>query len=267
MNESFVTEQTDASIEGKVAIVTGATSGVGLATASLLASAGARVILAGRRAVIGDAASADINAHGGISRFVRADVSRAPDASRLVQRTVAEFGRLDILVNNAAQAEVYGVEDCPVRVWDRLVQVNLRSVFLVSHYALSHLRRAGGGSIINVASVHAFASQRKMAPYAATKGAILALSRQMALDYADDQIRVNALVIGGVDTPMLRASYRAIGLDDDQVGLAAGPNGIGRVARPIEIAQIVMFLASDRSSFINGSPLIADGGLLARLTT
>ena len=198
--------------------------------------------------------------------FVRADVSRGADCKAMVDETVARFGRLDILVNNAARLKVCGVEDCPERTWDLIVRTNLKSVYLASRQAIPHIRSAGGGSIINVTSDHAYASQRRMAPYAASKGGVLALTRQMALDCAVDGIRVNALVLGGVDTPMLRSSYQAIGLTESQVGLDSGHHAIGRVARPAEVAAAAVFLASDGASFVNGSPLIVDGGLLARLT-
>lgn len=253
-------------LSGKVAIVTGATSGVGRAIASLFAREGARVVLAGRRGEVGDALSTDLNGQGLQTCFIKTDVSVSREVRALVGGALAEYGRLDILVNNAAETAIHGVEDCPERVWDRIIRTNLKSVYLVSRFSIPHLRRAGGGTIVNIASVHAYASQPKMAPYAASKGAIVALTKQMALDYARDGIRVNALVLGGVDTPMLRSTYQAIGLSDEDVGLTAGPNDIGRVARPEEVASAALFLASRASSFMNGSPLIVDGGLLARLS-
>jgi NAD(P)-dependent dehydrogenase (short-subunit alcohol dehydrogenase family) len=253
-------------LAGRVAIVTGATSGVGLAIAEVFARSGARVVMAGRRAELGETLSKRFNEQGMQTCFVRADVSRRTDSMALVEAAIARFGRLDLVVNNAARLEVFSVEDCPERAWDRILRTNLTSVYLVSRYAIPEIRRAGGGSIVNVTSDHAFASQPKMAPYAASKGGVLALTRQMALDCAADGIRVNALVLGGVDTPMLRSSYRAIGLSDSQVGLDSGAHAIGRVARPAEAAEAALFLASDAASFVNGSPLIVDGGLLARLT-
>lgn len=251
---------------GRVAIVTGATSGVGLAIAEALAQDGASVVMAARRGRLGRRLSDGLNERGMQTCFVRADVSRAADCRAMVDGAIARFGRLDILVNNAARLKVCGVEDCPERTWDLIVRTNLKSVYLASRQAIPQLRAAGGGSIINVTSDHAYASQPRMAPYAATKGAVLALTRQMALDCAVDGIRVNALVLGGVDTPMLRSSYQVIGLTEREVGLDAGANAIGRVGNPAEVAAAALFLASDAASFVNGSPLIVDGGLLARLT-
>jgi NAD(P)-dependent dehydrogenase (short-subunit alcohol dehydrogenase family) len=249
----------------RVAIVTGASSGIGLAIAESLARDGAQVVMAARRSQLGHRLSDEFNDQGLRTTFVAADVSRDRDCSGLVATTIAKFGRLDVVVNNAAVLRTCRVEDCPERTWDLIIRTNLKSVYLVSRHAIPEMRRAGGGSIINVTSGHAFASQPRMAPYAASKGGVLALTRQMALDCAADGIRVNALVLGGVDTPMLRSSYGAIGLTDQEVGLNAGEHAIGRVARPAEVAAAALFLASDASSFVNGSPFIVDGGLLARL--
>ena len=254
-----------APLRGKVAIVTGGTSGIGLATASLFARSGLHVVIAGRGEEAGRQAIEGLERQSVVAHFVRADVSIGREARGLVRETLALFGHLDVVINSAAELAVCGVEDCPERVWDRIIRNNLKTVYLVSHYSLPHLRAAGGGAIVNIASVHAFASQRRTAPYAASKGAIVALTRQMALDYAHDGIRVNALVVGGVDTPMLRSNYGSIGLTDEDVGLNAGPNDIGRVARPEEVAEVALFLASPASSFVNGAPIIVDGGLLARL--
>jgi NAD(P)-dependent dehydrogenase (short-subunit alcohol dehydrogenase family) len=253
-------------LAGKAAIVTGAASGVGLATASLFARQGAAVLLCDRAGKAGTRATDAITDMGYEARFLAADVSRAPEVRKLIRHALSSFGRLDVVINNAAELAVGSVESCSEQVWNRILRNNLTSVYLVSKYSIPHLRNAGGGAIVNIASVHAFASQQLMAPYAASKGAIVALTRQMALDCARDGIRVNAVVLGGVDSPMLRDNYQALGLTHEQVGLSAGSDEIGRLGKPEEVASVVLFLASQASSFINGSPLVVDGGRLARLS-
>ncbi len=252
-------------VSGSVAIVTGATSGIGRATALLLAREGATVVAAGRRTGLGATLMEQFAAEGLAGRFVATDVARREDVERLVQAATDEFGRLDIVVNNAATFLFRGVEETTEEEWDRVLATNLKSVYLVSHEAIPHLRAAGGGAIINVASVHAYATMERVAAYAASKGAIVALSRQMALDLARDRIRVNSLVVGGVDTDMARGHAAALGQSLEETGFPADDRIIGRVGRPEEIAAGVLFLASRDASFVSGAPFIIDGGLLARL--
>ena len=252
-------------LAGRVAIVTGATSGIGRASALALAGEGARVVVAGRRRRLGAELAREIRSADGDALFVRTDVSKRVDVVRLVERSVDTFGRVDIVVNNAAVFDYHSVEETPEAVWDAVLATNLGSVYLVSKYSIPHLRRSGGGSIINVASVHALATGPHLAAYAASKGGVLALSRQMALDLAQDRIRVNALIVGSVDTDMSRSHGRAMGMDDAAIDSRMDDRAIGRMARPEEVARAVVFLASDDSSFVTGSPLIVDGGLLARL--
>jgi NAD(P)-dependent dehydrogenase (short-subunit alcohol dehydrogenase family) len=173
------------------------------------------------------------------------------------------FGRIDVLVNNAGILAVHAVHDTPEDIWDRVMAVNVKSVFLMSQAVIPHLKAAGGGSIVNISSVHAIATVPRLAAYAASKGAVLSLSRQMALDYADDGIRVNAVVVGGVDTQM--SAEHGAAMARDGITVAPGTGAIGRSAQPGEVARAVAFLASPESSFLTGAPLIADGGMLARL--
>lgn len=252
-------------LAGRVAIVTGATSGIGRATALVLASEGARVVIAGRRRQLGAALAEELRSANREALFVQTDVSKRADVVRLIERSIDAFGQLDVVVNNAGVFDYHAVEETPEDVWDAVLATNLKSVYLVSRYSIPHLRRAGGGSIINVASVHALATGPHLAAYAASKGGVLALSRQMALDYAQDRIRVNALIVGSVDTDMSRSHGRAMGLDDDAISSTMDERAVGRMARPEEVARAVLFLASEDSSFVTGSPLIVDGGLLARL--
>lgn len=253
-------------LTGKVALVTGTTSGIGRAILERFAAEGARVVGAGRRAADGEAIAAAIRARGHDATFIPADVSSRADVARLVAETVAQYGALDIVVNNAAVGVFHKtVENTDEDEWDRTLAINLKSAYLVAHEAIPHLRRRGGGSIVNVSSVHAYATTEGVAAYAASKGGLLALSRQMALDLARDNIRVNALVVGAVETDMLRAHAEHEGKSYAEMGWVFDPHAIGRIGRPEEVANAALFLASDESSFVTGAPMIADGGLLARL--
>jgi NAD(P)-dependent dehydrogenase (short-subunit alcohol dehydrogenase family) len=241
----------------QVAIVTGGARGIGAAVVDALAAAGMAV------------ASFDISDPAEPSRgddgraHLTVDVSRAAQTQAAVAAVAARFGRIDVLVNNAGILDCHAVHDTPEDTWDRVMAVNVKSVFLMSRAVIPHLKAAGGGAIVNISSVHAIATVPRLAAYAASKGAVLALSRQMALDYADDGIRVNAVVVGAVDTEM--SAQHGAAMARDGVTVAAGTSAIGRTAQPAEVARAVAFLASPQSSFLTGAPLIADGGMLARL--
>lgn len=252
-------------VQDMVAIVTGATSGIGRATAVLLAREGALVVAAGRRTGLGEGLVSELASEGRPAHYVRADVSQRADVERLVREAVTRFGRLDIVVNNAAAFLHRGVEETTEDEWDRILATNLKSVYLVCHEAIPHLRAAGGGAIINVASVHAYATMERVAAYAASKGAVVALSRQMALDHTRDRIRVNSVVVGGVDTDMARQHARSLGQTLAETGFPSDDTIVGRVGQPEEIAAGILFLASREASFVNGAPFIIDGALLARL--
>lgn len=253
------------SLSGKVAIVTGATSGIGRATAVLLARQGVSVVAAGRRADRGEELEAQLTAEGRAAHFVPTDVSRRDDVEHLVGSAVERFGRLDIVVNNAATFLYRSVEDCTEEEWDSVLGTNLKGVYLVSHEAIPHLRAAGGGAIVNVSSVHAYATMERVAAYAASKGGVLALTRQMAIDCTPDRIRVNAVIVGGVDTEMAQQHVAALGMTLEEAGFASDDRVLGRVGKPEEIATSILFLVTANSSFVNGAPLLVDGGLLAKL--
>ena len=253
-------------LEGKVALVTGVAAGIGRAILEVFAAEGARVMGADVRQAEGEAAAPAVRERGQEAAFLAADVSQRADVDRLVAETVARFGGLDVVVNNAGVGVFHKtVETTSEDEWDRTLAVNLKSVYLVSHAAVPHMRARGGGSIVNVASVHAFATTEGVAAYAASKGGVLALSRQMALDLARDNIRVNALIPGAVDTSMLRSHAEREGKSYEELGFVFDPSAIGRIGKPEELAKAALFLASDDASFVTGAPLIADGGLLARL--
>jgi NAD(P)-dependent dehydrogenase (short-subunit alcohol dehydrogenase family) len=252
-------------LAGEVAIITGATSGIGRSTAELFAEEGASVIAAGRRSSEGAALEAELTARGFAASFVQGDVSTRQGAERIVSAAIAKFGRLTILVNNAADFAFGNIEECSEEEWDHILAVNVKSVFYMSRLSIPYMRTAGVGSIINVSSGHAIATMERVAAYATSKAAVLGLTRQMALDYAPERIRVNALIVGGVDTAMAKRHISALGRDLKDASYQVGDDRVGRTARPREIAEAALFLASPAASFVVGSPLIVDGGVLARL--
>src|SRR4051812_29203292 len=210
MNES---PRADASLAGRVALVTGGTAGIGRAVVERFARDGAAVVTTGRREDRGRDLTDAMTAEGLDVTYEPADMSVAEDCRRAVAVTVERHGRLDIVVNNAAILQATSVEETTDEAWDEVIRVNLTSVFLVSKAAIPHLRAAGGGSIVNFASVHAQATVVRLAAYAAAKGGVVALSRQMAHDLVADHIRVNAVVIGAVATDMSRRHGELLGND------------------------------------------------------
>lgn len=245
-------------VENKVAIVTGAGSGIGRATAQVLASEGASVVVSDVTGAEQDAA----REIGGETLAVHADVSNAADVEAMVAAAVSRFGRLDILFNNAgiegAQAPT---ADCTEETFDRVVAINLKGVFLGMKYAIPAMLRSGGGSIINAASVAGIVGFEGLPAYSASKGGVIQLTKVAALEYAARNIRVNATCPGLIWTPMVG---RVIG--DNAAARAAfeALEPIGRFGTPEEVAALVLFLASDESSFITGAALPVDGGLIAR---
>jgi NAD(P)-dependent dehydrogenase (short-subunit alcohol dehydrogenase family) len=253
-------------LDGKIAVITGAASGIGRATALLFSKEGAQVALGDSNAEALEQTAKEIRAAGGAVVARPTDVSRRADAQALVAAAVGTFGGLDVAAN-VAGIGLYNttLEDTREEDWDRVMAVNLKGVYLVSQAAIPHIRARGGGSIVNVASVHAVATQARIAAYAASKGGVLALTRAMAMDLAGDRIRVNALLPGAVDTPLFRAALAAEGKSAEELTFSFDDTEIGWVAAPEALADALVFLASDASRFMTGSPLIADGGLIARL--
>lgn len=248
----------------RVMLITGAAGGVGRATVAYFAQAGWRVVGVDR---------ADFGAgfpENGL--FVRADISNPQDIETIYQQASAFAGVLDVVVNNAAMQITRPLVETSVEEWDQVMASNLRSVFLGAKLAYPLLVAAGGGAIVNVSSVHAVATSANIAAYAASKGGLLALTRAMAIEFAPQNIRVNAILPGAVDTPMLRAGLNRghVGGESmsDRLENLARKTVNGRVGQPQEIASAIYFLADARqSSFMTGQALIVDGGATARLST
>jgi len=253
------------SVAGKCILVTGAATGIGRATATLLAQQGASVLGIGLDADEGCSLERQAAGISGRLHFLEVDLTQQAAIDQAVQFAVKTFGSLQGIVNNAAVCNTgKRLEDLSDAEWEATFNINVTGIFRVCRAALPVLRHSGGGSIVNISSVHAVATAAGHAAYAASKGAVLALSRQLALDYAADRIRVNALIIGAVDTRMSRPVFDANG-GPAALGLSFSQEAIPRVGSPAEIASVIAFLLSDGSAFINASGVVADGGLLAKL--
>lgn len=250
-------------LEGKRALITGAASGIGRATALLFAREGAEVAIADINREGGESVVETIAGQGGSAVFIPCDVSVAEDCNRAVERTVQEFGRLDILFNNAGIIRRATVPDTTEEEWDRAMAVNSKSVFLMCRYAIPVMARAGGGVIINTASGWGLVGGRRAASYCASKGAVVQLTRAMALDHGGQNIRVNCICPGDTDTPMLQEEARQLELPPVEFVAGAAERPLKRVGSPEDIARAVLYLASDASSFVTGTTLVVDGGGLA----
>ncbi len=250
-------------LTGKVALVTGGAVGIGRAIAEAFLREGARVVIGDRDQEAGGRTQRELQSLGEI-RFVPGDVSRAEGARQMVERTVEAFGRLDVLVNNAGITLRATVVDTEEADWDRVLAVNLKGVYLCSKYAIPHMIRGGGGSIINIGSIASLIGLPENAAYNASKGGVLALTRNMALDYARYNIRVNAICPAMIMTPMLESFIRIQPDPEAYVRAVEEAIPLGRIGRPEDVAPAAVFLASDESRFITGSALMVDGGYTAR---
>lgn len=249
---------------GKVCIVTGAESGIGNATASRFAEEGAEVYGLGLDEVPGQIWQQKQRESGNKATFHQVDVSNNEEVKQIIAKIANDHGRIDVLVNNAGIFDYHKVEDLSEETWDKVMAVNVKAMYLTSKYCIPHMRPKGG-SIVNIASVHAFATMDAVPVYAASKGAVVALSRQMAIDYISDGIRVNSVVVGGVNTAMSVKHATSIGKTLDELGFVQDPRVLGRTANPEEIAAGITYLASEDASFVVGSAFLIDGGLTANL--
>jgi NAD(P)-dependent dehydrogenase (short-subunit alcohol dehydrogenase family) len=250
-------------LRGKVALITGAASGIGRATALLFAREGAAVSAVDLDETGGQAIAQTIVDGGGRAIFLRCDISQAADCQRAVGQTVEKLGGLDILFNNAGVIRRATVLDTTEAEWDRVMAVNVKSIFLLSKYAVPVMAQAGGGAIINTGSGWGLVGGHKAVSYCASKGAVVNMTRAMALDHGGQKVRVNCVCPGDTDTAMLRDEARQLGQSDEQFLAGAADRPLQRIGRPEDIAQAVLYLASDASSFVTGATLVVDGGGLA----
>ena len=243
---------------GKVALVTGAATGIGLATARAFAEAGAAVVLAGRREAEVRSAADALLAAGHRALAVRCDVSNPAQVEAMVSRTIAEFGRLDAAFNNAGiEQPAIATADLTDVLWDRIVATNLRGVFLCMKHQVPHMLKQGGGAIVNTSSGAGVKGFKGQAAYAASQFGVIGLSKCAALDYADSNVRVNVVCPGMIDTPMMD---RFTGGAAEGRAQAVAQEPVGRVGRPDEIAATVLWLCSDAASFVVGHAMVVDGG-------
>jgi NAD(P)-dependent dehydrogenase (short-subunit alcohol dehydrogenase family) len=253
--------------DGKVVIVTGGALGIGRVTATEFAREGASVTVADVDEAAGRDAVAQMDGLAGRGLFVAADVSQAAACREVVQRTVETFGGIDVLFNNVGiqpQDSYRNVEETTEEQWDRIMDVNLKSYFLMAKYAIPEIRKRGGGAVINTASVQGLQSMKGVPAYAASKGGVLSFTRQLAVEYAAEQIRVLAVCPGTIDTEMVRASARQEpGGVDAALARYGQSHPIGRIGTGQDIANVVLFLASDQASFMTGEYVCVDGGYMA----
>jgi NAD(P)-dependent dehydrogenase (short-subunit alcohol dehydrogenase family) len=254
-------------LEGKVALVTGGGSGIGRATADLFAQEGAKVAVSDLDRPTARETAEAIGRAGGDAMFLTGDVSVSADAERMVSAVVDKYGRLDVLVNSAGVSARNALPEgaSPEQVWDKVMDVNLKGTYLVSWFAVPAMERSGGGSIINLSSIMGLVGYPRgmgggFNPYNPSKGGVLQFTRNLAIDSADKNIRVNCICPGYVETNLTRALTD----DEDQRRALESLHPIGRLGRPEEIAFGALYLASDESAFVTGTPLVIDGGYTAQ---
>ena len=248
------------SLENKVAIVTGAGSGIGRAIAILYAAEGAKIVISDLNENGGNETVTEIKAKGGEAIFVKADTSKPDDSKKVVDLAVATYGGLHIAVNNAGiGGPISPVGEYPIEGWDKVISINLSGVFYGLHYQIPAILASGGGSIVNMASILGKVGTRGSAAYTAAKHGVVGLTEAAALEYADKKIRINAIGPGYIITPLLTNI-----LDDATMKALAGLHPMGRLGTSVEVAELALWLNSDKASFVTGSYYNVDGGYLAQ---
>lgn len=251
----------------KVVVITGAGAGIGKATALAFAREGAKIAVVDKNSENGRQTEDEIKRLDKKALFVKADVSKALHVQAMVKKVVQYFGRIDILVNNAGIQRYGTIEDTSEAQWDEVINVNLKSVFLCSKYCIPEIKKHKG-AIVNISSIQAFGSEKSVAAYAASKAAIIGLTHSMAVDLADKNIRVNAVCPASIDTPML---HQAVALlkgkwaEEKMLNKIRKMHAQKRIGKPEEVAQVILFLASSRASFITGAAYLVDGGRMSML--
>lgn len=250
-------------LENKKAIVTGGAGGIGRATCLALAAEGADVAVVDLNSEAAEAVAAEIRATGATAIAIGADVSQEADIRRVVETAVAEFGTVNVAFNNAGIIRRSTAEEIDVDEWDLVFGVNVRAIYLMCKYVVPIMRAAGGGSIVNTGSGWGLKGGGRALSYCASKGAVVNMTRALAIDHGPDGIRVNSVNPGDVNTGMLRDEARQLGEDTDAFLAEAADRPLRRMGEPREIAQAVVWLASDDSSYVTGSALVVDGGGIA----
>ena len=249
-------------LDGKVAIITGAGSGIGRAGALLFAEEGAKVVVAELNEFAGRETVELVVAAGGDALYVPTDVRRAAQVESMVSQAVAAYGKVDVLYNNAA-IEIRGsATQLSEDEWDATMSTNVKGCWLCCKYAIPEMQKVGAGVIINSASTLSYRVADERAAYVASKGAILQLTRSLAMDYAKDNIRANCLVIGPIDTPLLAQSMADSGDAQGVMDWLLDASLLGRLGDPAEVARVALFLCTPESSFMVGGPIVVDGGML-----
>jgi NAD(P)-dependent dehydrogenase (short-subunit alcohol dehydrogenase family) len=247
-------------LAGRTAIITGAASGIGKATAQRLASEGAKVVVTDINDAAGTTVVADLIAQGYAATFMHHDVTTAEDWQRVIDDTIVAYSTLDILVNNAGMGDLLNIDEAPIEDWDRTIAIDQTSIFLGMKLASPHLKASGHGSVINISSIFGISGGFGTSPaYHAAKGAVRTLTKNVALLWAQQGVRVNSVHPGFIDTPLLATAKDT---PFEQVMIDLTP--MGRLGKPEEIAAAVAYLASDDASFVTGCELAVDGGYLAR---
>jgi NAD(P)-dependent dehydrogenase (short-subunit alcohol dehydrogenase family) len=250
-------------LSGKVAIVTGAASGIGRASAMLFAREGAKVVVADIDARRGEETAAEIIAQNAEAAFTQVDVSREIEIERMASDTIARWGRIDILFNNAGVVLVKALEEMSELEWDHVMAVNVKAAFLAIKHVVPHMRRNGGGAILNAGSIGSFTGQLHTPAYIASKGAIALLTKSLALDYGRDHIRVNCICPGITDTPMLREHLGQGAEGEARIRARLSRVPTGEILSPEDVARAAFYLVSDDSAGLTGVLHVVDGGLLA----